>query len=118
MRGLIFAVVKSTEDLVAKAERLGRMRGQQQRVKNLTTHQSTITKFATPLSETFASISRVTVQHFEAKAQKARLAHDIKTLSAFDPYMLKDIGMEGFKQLSPAHQERAIIDRIKHPSRI
>jgi lipopolysaccharide export system protein LptC len=94
------------------------MPGQQQRVKDMTTHHSTITKFTTPLSEIFASISRTTIQHFEAKAQRARLAYDIKTLTAFDPYLLNDIGMQGFKQLSPAQQERAIIDRIKHASRI
>jgi hypothetical protein len=94
------------------------MPGLQQRVKDMTTHQSTIAKFTKPLSETFAKISRATIQHFEIKAQRARLAHDIKTLSAFDPYMLNDIGMKGFKQLSPAQQERAIIDRIKHASRI
>ena len=94
------------------------MPGQQQRVKDMTTHHSIIAKFTKPLSETFANISRTTIQHFEAKAQRARLAHDIKTLSAFDPYMLNDIGMKGFKQLSPAQQERAIIDRIKHASRI
>jgi lipopolysaccharide export system protein LptC len=94
------------------------MPGQQQRVKDMTTHQSTIAKFTKPLSETFANISRTTIQHFEAKAQRARLAHDIKTLSAFDPCMLNDIGMKGFKQMSPAQQERAIIDRIKHASRI
>jgi len=84
------------------------MPGQQQRVKDMTTHHSTIAKFTKPLS--------TTIQYFEAKAQRARLAHDIKTLSAFDPYILNDIGMRGFKQLSPAQQERAIIDRIKHAS--
>jgi hypothetical protein len=92
------------------------MPGQQQRVKDMTTHHSTIAKFTKPLSETFANISRTINQYFETKAQRARLAHDIKTLSAFDPYMLNEIGMQGFKQLSPAQQERAIIDRIKHAS--
>ena len=65
----------------------------------MTTHYSTIAKFAKPLSETFASISCAISQYFEAKAQKARLAQSIKELSALDPHILKDIGMEGFDRL-------------------
>ena len=78
----------------------------------------TIVKFTKPLSETFASISRVTIQHFEAKAQRARLAHDIESLSTFDPYLLNDIGMDGFDRLPPALQERALLNWSKHAARI
>ena len=82
------------------------------------TRHSTIVKFTRPLSETFASISRTTIQHFEAKAQRARLAHDIKSLSAVDPYILKDIGMDGFDRLPPALQERALLNWSKYAARI
>ena len=84
----------------------------------MTMHHSTIAKFTKPLSETFASISRTTSQHFEAKAQRARLAHDIKSLSAVDPRTLKDIGMEGFNRLPPALQESALLNWSKHASGI
>lgn len=94
------------------------MPGQQQRVKDMTTHHSTIAKFTKPLSQTFASISRTTIQHFEVKAQRARLAHDIKSLSAVDPHILKDIGMEGFNRLPPALQESALLNWSKHASSI
>jgi lipopolysaccharide export system protein LptC len=94
------------------------MPGQQQRVKDMTTHHTTIAKFTKPLSETFANISRTTIQHFEAKAQRARLVHDIKTLSAFDPHILKDIGMEGFDRLSPAQKESVFLNWSKHAARI
>jgi hypothetical protein len=46
------------------------------------------------------------------------LAHDIKTLSTFDPYLLNDIGMDGFDRLPPALQERALLNWSKHSSRI
>jgi hypothetical protein len=94
------------------------MPGQQQGVKDMKTHQLTIVKFTKPLSKTFASISRTTIQHFEAKAQKARLAHDIESLSAVDPHILKDIGMDGFDRLPPALQESALLNWSKHAARI
>jgi hypothetical protein len=94
------------------------MPGQQQRVKDMKTHHLTIVKFTKPLSETYASISRTTNQYFEAKAQRARLDYIIKSLSAVDPHILKDIGMEGFDRLPPALQERALLNWSKHSSRI
>jgi uncharacterized protein YjiS (DUF1127 family) len=94
------------------------MPGQQQRVKDMTTHNSTIAKFTKPLSETFAIISRTTIQYFEAKAQRTRLAQNIRTLSELDPHILNDIGMKGYNRLSPAQRERALLNRIKHTSRI
>jgi hypothetical protein len=93
------------------------MLGQQQRVKDMTTHDSTNAKFTKPLSETFANISRTTCQYFEAKAHRARLAQCIRMLSEIDPYILKDIGMEGFDRLSPAQKERALMNLGKHVSR-
>ena len=82
------------------------------------TYHLTIVKFTKPLSETFASISRMTIQHFAAKAQRARLAHDIESLSAVDPHVLKDIGMDGFDRLPPALQERKLLNWRKHAARI
>jgi hypothetical protein len=86
------------------------MLGQQQRVKDMTTHHSSIAKFTNPLSEIYSSISRTTNRYFEAKAQGARLSYLIKSLSALDPHILKDIGMEGFDRLSPAQKERAFLN--------
>ena len=80
----------------------------------MTTHHSTNAKFTKPLSGTFANISRATSQYFEVKAQRARSAHVIKELSALDPHILKDIGMEGFDRLSPAQKERALLNLGKH----
>ncbi len=82
------------------------------------TYHLRIVKFTKPLSETFASISRTTIQHFEAKALRARLAHDIESLSAVDPHILKDIGMDGFDRLPPALQERALLNWRKQAARI
>jgi uncharacterized protein YjiS (DUF1127 family) len=93
------------------------MLGQQQRIKDMTTHDSTNAKFTKPLSETFANISRATCQYFEAKAHRARLAQSVKMLSELDPHILKDIGMEGFDRLSPAQKERALMNLGKHASR-
>jgi hypothetical protein len=94
------------------------MPGQQQGVKDMKTHHSTIVKFTKPVSETFASISRSTNQYFEAKAQRARLDYIIESLSAVDPHILKDMGMEGFDRLPPALQERALLNWSRHSSRI
>ena len=82
----------------------------------MTVHHSTNAKFAKPLGGTFANISRAAGQYFEAKAQRARLAQNIKELSALDPHILKDIGMEGFDRLSPAQKERALMNLGKHAS--
>ncbi len=83
----------------------------------MTTHHSTNEKFPRPLSETFANISRTACQYFEAKAQRARLAQSTRMLSEIDPYILKDIGMEGFDRLSPAQKERALLNWSKQVSR-
>jgi hypothetical protein len=80
----------------------------------MTTHHSTNAKFKKPLSETFANISRATCQYFEARAHRARLAQSIRMLSEIDPYILKDIGMEGFDRLSPAQKEHALLNLGKH----
>ena len=53
-------------------------------------------------------MSRTTSLYFEARANELRMARQIKSLSAIDPHILKDIGMEGFDQLSPAQKVRAI----------
>jgi hypothetical protein len=92
------------------------MLGQQQRVKDMTTHHSTNAKFTKPLGGTFANITRATSQYFKAKAQRALLAYNIKELSELDPHILKDIGMEGFDRLSPAQKERALLNLGKHAS--
>ena len=83
----------------------------------MTTLHSTNEKFPRPLSETFANISRTACQYFEAKAHRARLAQCIRMLSEIDPYILKDIGMEGFERLSPSQKERALLNWSKHASR-
>jgi len=106
------------EDLQSKAERVDRMPGQQQRVKDMKTYHLTIVKFTKPLSEMYSSVSRTTSQYLEAKTQGARLGHLIESLSALDPYILKDIGMEGFDRPSPAQKERALLNWSKHGSRI
>jgi hypothetical protein len=82
---------------------MDRIAGQQQRVKDMTTHHSTIAKFTKPLSEKFA--------------QRARLAQSNRMLPEIDPCILKDIGMEGFERLSPAQKERALRNSSKHASR-
>jgi hypothetical protein len=92
------------------------MPGQQQRVKDMTTHHPT--KFTKPLSEMHSIISRTISRYFEAKAKGARLSHLIKSLSALDPHILKDIGMEGFDRLPPAQKERAFLNWSKYPSKI
>jgi hypothetical protein len=77
--------------------------------KNMTTHHSTITKLTKSLNEIFLCISHTTGQYNEAKVQGVRLAHLNKVLSALDPHILKDIGMEGFDRLSPAQKVRALL---------
>ena len=79
--------------------------------ESMTTHHSTITKLTKPLNEIYLCMSRTTGQYFEAKVQGVRLAHLNKLLSALDPHILKDIGMEGFDQLSPAQKVRALLNR-------
>ena len=82
----------------------------------MTTHHSTIAKLAKPLNGICLCISRTTGQYLEAKVQGVRLAHLNKLLSALDPHILKDIGMEGFDQLSPAQKVRTLLNREKHVS--
>lgn len=78
----------------------------------------TIVRFTKPLSETIAGLSRATIQHIEAKTQRARLAHDIESLAAIDPHILKDIGMAGFDRLPPALQECVLLNWSTQDARI
>jgi hypothetical protein len=86
------------------------MSAQQQRVSDMATHLSTIAKFTKPLSAMYSSIARTASQYFDAKAQGVRLAYLVKSLTALDPHILKDIGMEGFDRLSPAQKEHALLN--------
>ena len=88
-----------------------------QGITNMTTFQSPIAIFTTPMSATFGKVSGAISQYFVGKAQKARLATELKVLRAMDPHMLNDIGMKGFNQLSPAEQEGLLLDAIKHAAR-
>ena len=76
----------------------------------MTTRHSTIAKFTKPLSGIYSSITRKISQYLEAKAQGVRLAYLVKSLSALDRHILKDIGMEGFDRLSPAQKEHALLN--------
>jgi hypothetical protein len=84
----------------------------------MTIHHSKIVKLTKPMNEIYFCISRTAGQYFEAKVHGARLAHLNKLLSALDPHILKDIGMEGFDRLSPAQKVRALLNRGKHTSGI
>lgn len=84
----------------------------------MTTHHSTITKLTKSLNEILLCVSRTAGQYIEAKVQGVRLAHLNKLLSALDPHILKDIGMEGFDQLTPTQKVRALLNRDKRASRI
>jgi hypothetical protein len=86
-------------------------------INNMTTLQSPIATFTTPLSATFGEVSHAISQYFGARAQKARLAAELKALREMDPHMLNDIGMKGFNRLSPAEQEVLLLDAIKHAAR-
>jgi uncharacterized protein YjiS (DUF1127 family) len=79
----------------------------------MTTLLSPITTFTTPVSETFANISRATINYFEKRAQKSRLAHDMKLLQTMDTHMLKDIGLTGFNRLAQAEQESLLLETLK-----
>jgi hypothetical protein len=76
---------------------------------DMTTHHSTT---ARPFSVIFSSVARATAQFFEYRAQKARLASDMKLLLAMDSHMLNDIGLPGFNRLAPAQQESLLRDTI------
>jgi hypothetical protein len=80
----------------------------------MTTHHSTAETFTTSLSGTFANISRATIQYFEHRARKARLANDMKLVLAMDPHMQSDVGLAGFSRLAPTQQESLLLDTIKH----
>ena len=71
---------------------------------------SPITPLTSPISETFA---RATIKFFEKKAQKTRLAHDLKMLQMMDTHMLNDIGLTGFKNLAQAEQENLLLETLK-----
>ena len=79
----------------------------------MTTLQSSITTFTTPMSEKFANVSFALAKYFERRAEKARMASDIKLLATLDPHMLNDIGMKGFNRLSPIQQESMLLEAIK-----
>jgi hypothetical protein len=86
------------------------MFAQQQRISDMTTHHSTIAKITKPLSEMYLCLARAASQYLEAKAKGVRLNFLVRSLSALDPYILKDIGMEGFDRLSPAQKEQALLN--------
>ncbi len=74
----------------------------------MTTLHATIASFSTSLSDIFADMSRAAIQHDEAKLEKARLAEQIKAVSAFDAHLLDDIGLKDFHLLPLAEQERLL----------
>jgi hypothetical protein len=47
----------------------------------------------------------------ETKTRLVRLAHLNETLSELDPHILKDIGMEGFDQLTPGQKLHVLLNR-------
>ena len=80
----------------------------------MTTLQSSITTFTTPMSGTFNRISHALNQYRAARSQKARVAKHVEMLSVLDSHMLNDIGMKGFNRLAPDQQESVLLVAIKH----
>lgn len=83
----------------------------------MATHHSTLAAFTKPFSAPFSSIARAATQYLEHRAEKARLANDLKLLLALDSHMLDDIGLPGFNRLAPAQQVSLLHDTIWHASR-
>lgn len=80
----------------------------------MTTHQPVITTFAAPNGASFTGIFYSITRYFELRLQRARLCNDLEVLRAMDFHMLNDIGLKGFNRLSPAEQERMLLEMIKH----
>lgn len=57
-------------------------------------------------------MARAATQYLEHRAEKARLASDMKLLLAMDSHMLNDIGLPGFNRLAPAQQQSLLRDTI------
>ena len=80
----------------------------------MTTHHSTT---ATSFNRIFSSLARATTLYLEYRAQKARMANDMKLLLAMDSHLLNDIGLKGFNRLAPAQQESLLLGTIWHVSK-
>lgn len=83
----------------------------------MTTLQSSITAFTTPMSGTFSRISHALSRYHQARSQKALVAKHIEMLSGLDSHFLNDIGMKGFNGLDPTQKESVLLDTIRHASR-
>ena len=80
----------------------------------MTTHHSTTARSFVGI---FSSIARTATQYLEHRAQKARLANDMKQVLVMDSHLLNDIGLPGFNRLAPSQQESLLLDTIWHASR-
>lgn len=77
----------------------------------MTAQFSPVDSFASTLGDICSRTLRIMVKYTQTKATRVRLAHLNSVLSALDPHILKDIGLEGYERLTSNQKVQVLLSR-------